>query len=143
MQFARKQYRGRPTKWHFLNQFFTIRRETWPVLRDRQRTLLVGGRISVQAFKFEYNLECCSGWKWIQSRIEKAYQKKDPLAAINQINIYRLEQCVEEVKAFLEKIEAFTSTQESLPLAETEGYAYNQQWDISPEELEAILAEDC
>lgn len=142
MQFSRKQYRGRPTKWLYLNRFFDIRRAIWPPIRERQLALFISGRISVQAFKFDYNLECCTGWKWIQAQVNRAHTKEDPLQSIGQINIYRLEQCIDEIEAFLKKVETFMSEQAALPLEETEGYSYNQHWGISPTELEAMVAED-
>ena len=138
MQFARQQYRQRPTKWHFLNRFYSIQREGWKGVREQQKQLLVEGRISVQAFTVDHNLETCQGWKWIQDRIAKAYKKPDPLAAMNQVNIYRLEQCVEDVEKNLERIRAFVVEQSTLPLEETEGFKYNATWKVPVEERQAI-----
>ena len=140
MQFARQQYRQRPTKWHFLNRYYTIQRGSWADVREKQKQLLVEGRISVQAYNFDYNLETCQGWKWISERIAKAFKKPDPLAAMNQINIYRLEQCVEDVEKNLDRILAFMVDQESRPLEETEGFKYNAKWNVPLAERQAIAA---
>lgn len=96
MRFARKKYRNRPTKWQFLNRFYNIQRETWPQLKEALEELSV-----------ETNpLEEMPEWQWIVRKISKANTKPDPVAHLNQINIYRLEQCVLAIEERVKELQS-------------------------------------
>jgi len=142
MALTRQTYRGRATKWTNLNRFYEIKRDVWSDIRKRQRDMLVNKAFSPQAYKFTHNLETCEGWKWIVSRLEKASTKPNPVTYLNQINIYKLEMCMTEIESELKRIQEYTLEQEKLPLAETDGYKYNQQYCISVGELQELAAQE-
>lgn len=93
MRFARKQYRNRPTKWQFLNRFYNIQREVWPPLKEEIASLEEKDLFKAWSLEAD-GLEAMEEWKWIVKKIAQANTKPDPVAHLNQINIYRLEQCV-------------------------------------------------
>ena len=103
MQFIRTQYRQRPTKWIYLQRYYNIQRTLGRELRSEQKRLLLEGRMSLPAYQHNYNLEACTEWKWIQNQLKRAATKREPLKALNQINIYRLEQCVDAIEDLLKR----------------------------------------
>lgn len=142
MQFIRTQYRQRPTKWIYLQRYYNIQRTLGKELRSEQRRLLLEGRMSLPAYQHDYNLEACTEWKWIQNQLRRASTKPEPLKALNQINIYRLEQCVDAIEDLLKRAWDFIHEQDQLPLEETEGYKYNTRWNISQADIEAFVASE-
>lgn len=138
MKFARTHYRGKPTKWTRLDRYYHIQREIWPELKERLKELLRAGRVSAQAYKFDYDLERNTDWQWIKRKLKIANTKPDPITYLNQLNIYRLELAMQSIEAELERIQTFANEQTRLPLEKTEGWRYNQRYHISEEEYKAL-----
>ena len=138
MKPAERTYRGRKTKWFYIDRYYAIIRTVWPEMRELQKKLLIEGRLSVKAFKYECDISRIGEFTWLQERIARAAKKANPIDNLNQINIYRLEQAIRQVDEWLVCTQDFLNLQISSPLEETEGYVYNKQYGISQEELLAV-----
>lgn len=135
-------YRNRPTKWYYLEQYFELNRSGWKLLRAKMKEMLLEGRLGIPEYLFTYNLEQLEEYRWIQERVNRAYAKTDPIRAINQINIYKLEECVEAINVKFKEIATSIEAIERLPLEETFGFQYNQEFHMDREDREAFLSNE-
>lgn len=138
MKPSERTYRGRPTKWSYLNQYYEAKRTTMKKVQERMQHLLGEGRLSMQYYLGECNIERNEGYLWIEHKLKLAQDKKDPTAYLNQINIYKLEQSVHDFLQALKRIAEYLDTQEELPLEETDGYAYNKRFNVSLADVRAF-----
>lgn len=140
MKFARQTYRGRPTKWQYINRFYEYKREGWKTLREIETRMFLEGRLSVTEYMENLNIETCEAWKWVQMKLDQANTKKDPTSALNQIDIYKLGDCVDEIDEEFKRISLQVMVLETCPLEECPGYVFNKKFNVSLEERQAIVA---
>ena len=137
-----KMYGGKPTRWSYIEQFQQLDRE-WPDLRSQVRSLTLEGKLTLKQYLVDSRVDKDRAYVRVKGILAQARGVESITKYILRFPLKDFVAGYDALKAYTEIARDLVSQATRLPLEESPGYKFNQQYRVTPEEIQyAVENED-